>query len=75
MRDDSSYLVWFDESKEPVEAKILAAVASYRRKFPDYTGLVRVLVNPSEIVEVDNVLVEAGSHIQPNNYWVTTERS
>lgn len=68
--NDDTFVVWYDESKQPVEAKVLAAVENYRRRFPDAAGAMRVLVHPSEVVAVDGVTVEGGAHIQPNTYWV-----
>ncbi len=70
MRDET-FVVWYDESKEPVTAKILAAVDNYRRRFPTPAGEVRVLVHPSEVVAVEGVTVEAGTRIAVNTFWVT----
>ncbi len=69
MRDET-FVVWYDESKQPVAEKILAAVANYRRRFPTPTGVVRVLVHPSEVVAVEGVMVEAGSRVAVNTFWV-----
>ena len=70
MRDET-FVVWYDESKQPVTAKIQAAVANYRRRFPTSTGAVLVLVHPSEVVAVEGVTVEAGARVAVNTYWVT----
>jgi hypothetical protein len=68
---DETFVVWYDESKQPVTEKILAAVANYRRRFPTPTGAVRVLVHPSEVVAVEGVTVEVGARISVNTFWVT----
>ena len=70
MRDET-FVVWYDESKQPVTEKILAAVANYQRRFPTSGGQVRVLVHPSEVVAVEGVTVEAGTRIAVNTFWVT----
>ena len=66
-----TFVVWYDESKQPVAAKIQAAVDNYRRRFPTAAGVVRVLVHPSEVVAIEGVRVEAGARIAVNTYWVT----
>ncbi len=40
MRDET-FVVWYDESKQPVAEKILATVDNYRRRFPTSAGSVR----------------------------------
>jgi hypothetical protein len=69
MREET-FVVWYDESKQPVTEKILAAVANYRRRFPTPAGAVRVLVHPSEVVTVEGVTVEAGARVTVNTFWV-----
>jgi hypothetical protein len=70
MRDET-FVVWYDDSKQPVTAKILDAVANYRRRFPTSAGAILVLVHPSEVVAVEGVTVEARARIAVNTYWVT----
>ena len=66
-----TFVVWYDESKHPVTAKIQAAVDNYRRRFPTTTRAILVLVHPSAVVAVEGVRVQAGVHIAVSNFWVT----
>ena len=70
MRQET-FVVWYDESKQPVAEKILAAVENYRRRFPTPVGALQVLVHPSEVVAVEGVMVEARTRIAVNTFWVT----
>lgn len=65
------YLLWFDDSKRPVEEKIAGALAAYRERY----GLPArvVLTHPEQCIQRADVLIVTGESqgipVQRNNFW------
>lgn len=73
-----SFLLWFDDSKNPLEQKVKIAAAYYQKKFsrkPD-TCLVTPNMIPTESkgqIEIDGISVRAWRSALPNHLCLGVE--
>jgi hypothetical protein len=65
------YLLWYDDSKKPVAAKIRAALDAYHDRF--HVAATVVLTNAAEQTPVAGVAVRSEGYIRPNNFWIGRE--
>lgn len=71
------YLIWFDDSKKPVEEKIARALAHYQQRVGRSATV--VLVHPSQVARVPCVVVRSCEEapragvVQPNTFWLGVE--
>ena len=66
------YLMWFDDSKRPLDDKIAGALAAYDARYGTRPGI--VLVHPEQVIQRADVLVVTGESqgipVQKNNFWM-----
>ena len=66
------YLLFFDDTKRPLEDKLAGALAAYTARYGRKPGI--VLVHPEQIVQRADVLVVTGESqgipVQRNNFWM-----
>ena len=66
------FLLWFDDTKKkPAEEKILEGVQRYVERFGETPNV--CLVNPSEAVQAQGIVVRPTAYVRPNNYWIGVE--
>lgn len=64
-------MLWYDPSKDTLEAKIAKAVNYYGEKYGKSADL--VLANPGDVkvkIQVNGVDVEPNRHIMSNHLWI-----
>lgn len=66
------YIMWYDDSKRPVEQKILDAMEAYQDRYGIRPNVVMVNEMDAGAV-VSSVVVRAQSNIRRYNYWVGME--
>lgn len=72
---DTIFLMWYDDNpKLPINTKIEAAIAAYRKRFGGVAPNL-VLVNDAEIIEYVGIRVRSTTTIGRNNYWVGLEQA
>ncbi len=66
------FLLWYDDTKKkPVEAKILEGIERYIERFGETPNL--CLINPSQAVQAQGIIVRPTTYVRPNNYWIGIE--
>ncbi len=66
------FLLWYDDTKKkPVEEKILEGIERYIERFGETPNL--CLVNPSQAVQAQGIIVRPTTYVRPNNYWIGIE--
>lgn len=69
------YLMWYDEAKKPLEAKLADAVAAFRLHYNGTPNTARVndVEGASLPATVAGMRIECKPTIQKNNVWVGVE--
>lgn len=71
------YLIWFDDSKKPLEEKIARALIHYRERAGRSATV--VLVHPSQVARVEGVTVRSCEDaprvgiVRPDHFWLGVE--
>ena len=67
------YLLWYDDTKKkPTEEKILEGVQRYVERFAQTPNV--CLVNPSEVVHAQGLMIRPTAYVRPNYYWIGVEK-
>ena len=63
------FLGWYDpDKKKTVAEKLAAAIRRYEAKWGQAPAV--ALVNPAEVIELEDIDVRPAVHVAPNTYYV-----
>ena len=66
------FLLWYDDTKKKAtEEKILEGVQRYKERFGENPNV--CLVNPSQAVNAQGLIIRPTAHVRPNYYWIGVE--
>jgi hypothetical protein len=66
-------LLWFDDSEEPLEAKVRRAAARYRQKYGHPPNTCHVHPNGDTPASVDGITIVQQRNVLPHHFWMGAE--